>query len=125
MTMGPFTVAKAKDGGYTVNDRFSDPAAHVDTHEHGQEWVKRFYQTLGLEERFLGIDSQFVQRLVQDAAEQQRERNIKARALAKQALAAARAEVKRTKPRRHRKGSTTKKQLQLSCGARVFLECAA
>ena len=58
MSMGPFTVQKAKSGMYAVVDLWNDPAALVDTEEHARDWIKLFYQTLEITDQFLNTRSQ-------------------------------------------------------------------
>ena len=115
MTMGPFTIVKTSDDQYQINDRWCDPAAVVDTYEHGEAWIELFYKALDLQNRFLGVSSQTVQALerqAQTAAVEQRERN-------KQAREAAKGRPKGGRPRGVRKT----RQLRLSCGARVYVDC--
>ena len=117
MTMGPFTIVKTSDDQYQINDRWCDPAAVVDTHEHGQAWIELFYKALNLQNQFLGVNSHAVQTMekqAQMAAAEQRERN-------KQALAESKGRPKGGKPRGIRKT----RQLQLSCGAKVYVDYVA
>jgi len=51
--MGPFTIVKDDRDGYKVNDRWCDPAATVDTIEHGEAWIELFYKTQALQDQFL------------------------------------------------------------------------
>jgi len=115
--MGPFTVVKTSDDQYQINDRWCDPAAVVDTYEHGEAWIELFYKALDLQNRFLGVSSQTVQALerqAQTVAAEQRERN-------KQAREAAKGRPKGGRPRGIRKT----RQLQLSCGAKVYVDYVA
>lgn len=110
MTMGPFTIAKQSHNKFQVSDRWNDHVAVVDSQEHGEEWIKMYYQTLELEEQFLCTNSRGL-----SLALEQRNRNARART------------AKATDKRRKGVNKTTIKYvpLTLSCGATIRLPALA
>ena len=105
MTMGPFTIVKDNYGHYQVNDRWCDPVATVGTHDHGEAWIELFYKTQALQDQFLRTNI-----------------HVPLATLLRERLAAV---VNRARAKKAAAQRPPQRQMKLSCGAKVYVECAA